>query len=153
MSNSGSSILKNVKIRRAKFEDYEKIYELYCSLSEEDLYLRYFHYYRPSVDEVKNLVLQKDHVTLVAELEGNIIGEGSLYDDGEFSLVVASPYRRQGIGTEIVKSLIEEARKKGLKVVKFYTLPENIPMIRIGQKLNFKLRIGRDEVFGELHLG
>lgn len=142
----------NVKIRRAKYEDYQKIYELYNSLSEEDLYLRYFHYYRPSVDELKNLVLQKDHVTLVAELDDKIIGEGSIYDNGEFSLVVAEPYRKQGVGTEIVKALIDEARKMNLKVVKFYTLPENLPMIRVGQKLNFKIYFDRDEVIGELTL-
>lgn len=139
-----------IKIRRATYDDYDKIYELYNSLSEQDLYLRYFHYYRPSLDELKNLVLQKDHITLVAEIDGKIVGEGSLYNDGEFSLVVASEYRKQSVGTEIVKALIQEAKNRKMKVVKFYTLPENIPMIKLGQKLNFKLDVDKEEVIGEL---
>ncbi|ARM76842.1 GNAT family N-acetyltransferase [Acidianus manzaensis] len=141
-----------VKIRRALPEDVEKIFELYNSLSEDDLYLRYFHYYKPTLDEMKTLVKQSDHITLVAESDGKIIGEGTLYNDGEFSLVVAQEFRKQGVGTEIVKALIEEAKNKKLKNVRFYTLPENEPMIRIGKKLNFKLSIDEDEVYGELKL-
>ncbi|AWR98347.1 GNAT family N-acetyltransferase [Acidianus sulfidivorans JP7] len=142
----------NIKIRKANLDDLEKIFELYNSLSEDDLYLRYFHYYKPTLDEMRNLVRQGDHVTIVAEVDGKIIGEGTLYKDGEFSLVVAEEFRKQGVGTEIVKALINEAKNRKLTTVRFYTLPENIPMIKIGKKLNFKLSIDEDEVYGELKI-
>ena len=72
--------------------------------------------------------------------------------DGEFSLVVDRKYRGLGIGTLLIKKLIEEAKKIGLKLIKFYTLPENVPMIKIGRKLGFKLRFSEDEVYGEIKL-
>lgn len=137
-------------VRRASEEDWKKIYQLYCLLSNEDLYLRYFHFYRPSEDDIKKLVSLKDHVTLVVEKDGEIIGEGTIYNDGEFSLVVHPMYRKNGIGTLIVKGLIKEAEKMGLNKVKFYTLPENYAMIALGKKLGFKLKSDSDEVYGEL---
>ncbi|WP_338598317.1 GNAT family N-acetyltransferase [Sulfolobus tengchongensis] len=143
---------EQVKIRKATKEDWEKIYKLYNSLSDEDLYLRFFHLYRITEDDAKRIASNEDHVTYLAEIDGNVIGEASLHKDGEFSLVVNRNYRNLGVGTLLVKKLIEEAREMKLSVIKFYTLPENIPMIKIGRKLGFKLRFHEDEVYGEMRL-
>ncbi|ARM74747.1 GNAT family N-acetyltransferase [Acidianus manzaensis] len=142
-------VQKSIRIREAKDEDWREIYSLYTRLSDDDLYLRYFHFYRPSENEIKKLVSLKDHVTVIAE-DDKIVGEGSIYEDGEFSLVVDPQYRRNGIGALIVKELIKKAKELGLSKVRFYTLPENIAMINLGKKLGFKLRIDEDEVYGEL---
>ncbi|MUM64933.1 GNAT family N-acetyltransferase [Acidianus infernus] len=40
----------------------------------------------------------------------------------------------RGIGTSIVEKLIELGKEAGLKKIRFYTLPDNIPMIRISKK-------------------
>ncbi|BDC18817.1 GNAT family N-acetyltransferase [Acidianus sp. HS-5] len=147
-----SECVSEITLRRAKEEDWNAIYELYSTLSDDDLYLRYFHLYRPTVEDVRKLTTEKDHVTILAEYNGKIIGEGTLYNDGEFSLVVDPRFRRCGIGSIIVKSLIEEAKKTGLKKIRFYTLNENIPMIKLGKKLGFELVVDEDEVYGELKL-
>lgn len=143
--------MKEIVIRKAEKDDWKKVYELYSRLSNEDLYLRFFHYYRPSEEEVRKLVTeQRDHVTIIAvDEEGKVIGEGTIYDNGEFSLVVDPSYRKRGIGTSIVEKLIEIGKETGLKKIRFYTLPDNIPMIRIGKKLGFKLTFTIDEVYGE----
>lgn len=143
---------EQIKLRRANKDDWEKIYKLYNSLSDEDLYLRFFHLYRISEEDAKKIASGDDHITYLAELDGEIIGEATLHMDGEFSLVVDRKYRGLGIGTLLIKKLIEEAKKIGLKVIKFYTLPENVPMIKIGRKLGFKLRFSEDEVYGEIKL-
>lgn len=147
-----SEYLSGVTLRRAKEEDWNKIYELYSTLSDDDLYLRYFHLYRPTMDDVKKLTNEKDHVTILAEYNGKIIGEGTIYSDGEFSLVVDPKFRRYGIGSMIVESLIDEGKRIGLKKIKFFTLSENIPMMKLGKKLGFKLTTDEDEVYGELAL-
>ncbi|AAK42924.1 GNAT family N-acetyltransferase [Saccharolobus solfataricus] len=141
-----------IKIRKATKEDWEKIYQLYNSLSDEDLYLRFFHLYRITEEDAKKIASNEDHVTFLAEVDGKVVGEASLHKDGEFSLVVHRNYRTLGIGTLLVKTLIEEAKKSGLSTVKFYTLPENTPMIKIGRKLGFKMRFYEDEVYGEMRL-
>ncbi|WP_443296285.1 GNAT family N-acetyltransferase [Stygiolobus sp. CP850M] len=146
------SLELQVNYRKAEEKDWEKILELYNSLSSEDLYLRFFSYHRLTPEEAKKIVSGGDHYTIVAESEGKIIGEGTLYNDGEFALVVHPNYRRIGIGTEIVKKLIEKAKEEKLCEVKFYTLPDNYPMIRIGKKLGFTISEDVDEVFGYLKL-
>ncbi|TRM73912.1 GNAT family N-acetyltransferase, partial [Sulfolobus sp. A20-N-F8] len=39
-----------------------------------------------------------------------------------------------------------------LRIIKFYTLPENTPMRKIGRKLGFKMSFLEDEVYGEMRL-
>jgi RimJ/RimL family protein N-acetyltransferase len=144
-------MINALQIRKANFSDVEGIYNLYSSLSPDDLYMRFFSFKRLSEQDIVNLT-KSSKVTLIAVIDSEIIGEISLYDDGEFSLVVKPEHRRKGIGTLLVKSIIEEAKKLGMTKVKFYTLPDNIPMIKIGKKLGFTLRFSSDEVFGILSL-
>lgn len=144
-------MINALQIRKANFSDVEGIYNLYNSLSPDDLYMRFFSFKRLSEQDVVNLT-KSSKVTLIAVIDSEIVGEISLYEDGEFSLVVKPEHRRKGIGTMLVKSIIEEAKKLGMTKVKFYTLPDNIPMIKIGKKLGFTLRFSSDEVFGILSL-
>ncbi|MFP3165436.1 MAG: GNAT family N-acetyltransferase [Acidianus sp.] len=144
-------MINALQIRKANFSDVEGIYNLYSSLSPDDLYMRFFSFKRLSEQDIVNLT-KSSKVTLIAVIDSEIVGEISLYDDGEFSLVVKPEHRRKGIGTLLVKSIIEEAKKLGMTKVKFYTLPDNIPMIKIGKKLGFTLRFSSDEVFGILSL-
>ncbi|MUM65388.1 GNAT family N-acetyltransferase [Acidianus infernus] len=144
-------MINALQIRKANFSDVEEIYNLYNSLSPDDLYMRFFSFKRLSEQDVANLT-KSSKVTLIAVIDSEIVGEISLYEDGEFSLVVKPEHRRKGIGTMLVKSIIEEAKKLGMSKVKFYTLPDNIPMIKIGKKLGFTLRFSSDEVFGILSL-
>ncbi|MCY0883918.1 MAG: GNAT family N-acetyltransferase [Acidianus infernus] len=144
-------MINALQIRKANFSDVEGIYNLYNSLSPDDLYMRFFSFKRLSEQDIANLT-KSSKATLIAVIDSEIVGEISLYEDGEFSLVVKPEHRRKGIGTMLVKSIIEEAKKLGMSKVKFYTLPDNIPMIKIGKKLGFTLRFSSDEVFGILSL-
>jgi len=147
------SVSIGVTYRQANSEDWKGIYDLYSSLSQEDLYLRFFSFHKISEEEVKKLVSDfSDHTTVVAVINNLIVGEATIFNDGEFALVVHPSYRRQGIGTELVKRLINIAELKGICKVKFYTLPDNYPMIRIGKKLGFKIKEDEDEVIGLLNL-
>jgi ribosomal protein S18 acetylase RimI-like enzyme len=147
------SVSIGVTYRQANSEDWKGIYDLYSSLSQEDLYLRFFSFHKISEEEVKKLVSDfSDHTTVVAVINNLIVGEATIFSDGEFALVVHPSYRRQGIGTELVKRLIKIAKLKGICKVKFYTLPDNYPMIRIGKKLGFKIKEDEDEVIGLLNL-
>ncbi|QKR00973.1 GNAT family N-acetyltransferase [Metallosphaera tengchongensis] len=141
-----------ITIRESRKSDIEGVYRLYQSLSPEDLYMRFFTFHRVSHEEIEQLFSRQDHVTLLAESDGKIIGEATLYDDGEFSVVVDPHERRTGLGTSLVSGLIRKARELGLKTIFFYTLPENYPMIKIGKKLGFSLEYEEDQVKGTLNL-
>jgi len=142
------SVNLNLQIRTASINDVEHIYNLYSSLSPDDLYMRFFSFKKITEEEIKNLISRKALVTLIAEIDNNIVGEASLYEDGEFSLVVSPNYRKMGIGTKLVEELVNQAMEHKLDKIKFYTLPDNIPMIKIGKKLGFSLKFDEDEVFG-----
>lgn len=139
-------------IREARKDDAEGIYELYSSLTPEDLYMRFFNFRRVTKEEIEKLLSSGDHVTLVAEVGGRIVGEATLYPDGEFSLVIHPEERGSGLGTRLAQEIVRRALEMGLKEVKFYTLPDNVPMIRIGRRLGFKLAYDQDEVVGVLEL-
>jgi len=146
------SLALNVKYREAKSDDWEGILKLYNSLSDDDLYFRFFTYHRLTEEEARKIANTRDHYTVIAEVNEKIIGEASLYPDGELAVVVSPEFRRNGIGTELVKRLIEYGKRHGMKIIKFYTLPENIPMIKIGKKLGFKIIEREDEVYAYLDL-
>ncbi len=144
-------MINAIQIRKANLSDMEGIYNLYNSLSPDDLYMRFFSFKKLSEQEVLNLT-KSSKVTLLAIIDDVIVGEISLYEDGEFSLVVKPEYRRRGIGTMLVENIIGEAKKLGITKIKFFTLPDNIPMIKIAKKLGFTLSFSSDEVFGILNL-
>jgi N-acetylglutamate synthase-like GNAT family acetyltransferase len=105
-----------------------------------------------SAEDAVKLAKCEDHYTVVAEAGGEIVGEATIHPDGEFSVVVSPSYRRAHLGTNLVKQLIIKAKELGLKEVKFYTLPEDYPMIALGRKLGFQLSFDGEEVVGVLRL-
>ena len=141
---------EKVLYRLVKPSDFEGLKELYESLSPDDIFYRFMSYHKVTDEDIKFLINDKNHVTIVAEIGGKVVGEASLFMDGEIAVVVHPNFRRRGIGTALVKNLIEIGKVLGLKTFKFYTLPDNIPMIRIGRKLGFNIKIGEDEVVAVL---
>ncbi|MGC9010302.1 MAG: GNAT family N-acetyltransferase [Sulfolobales archaeon] len=130
----------SINYRRAVEEDAEKIYRLYNSLSQEDIYNRFLHMKKISLEEIKSYLRDPRCVVYVAEHNNEIIGEGVLYLSGEVAVVVHPSYRRRGIGKTLLKLLHEEAQKRRLKRMFFYTSPENTPVIKLASGLGCKFR-------------
>lgn len=139
-------------VRTATRDDWEAIYKLYNSLTEEDLYMRFFHFYRLSVEDAVKMSEGGDHVTFLAFSGNRLVGEATLHMTGEVSLVTDRDYRGKGIGSVLMRHLLSVARALGIKEVRFYTLPENLPMISLGRKFGFKVVLEGDEVIGTLEL-
>jgi ribosomal protein S18 acetylase RimI-like enzyme len=129
-----------IKFRRAVEEDAEKIYKLYTSLSQEDIYNRFLHMKKISLEEIKSYLRDPKCIVYVAEHNNEIIGEGVLYLSGEVAVVVHPSYRRRGIGKNLLRLLHEEAQKRRLKRMFFYTSPENTPVIKLASGLGCKFR-------------
>jgi RimJ/RimL family protein N-acetyltransferase len=56
----------------------------------------------------------------------------------EFALIVARPLAGQGLGTLLMKRIIEWCRRKGLVAVYGDVLAENVAMLHIAEKLGFQ---------------
>lgn len=105
------------KYRQATFADVEEIYNLIAGYASQGIMLPKPH----------NVLYETIREFVVAEeiAEKKIVGTGALHltwnELAEVrSMAVHEDYRRQGIGAEIVKKLLEEGREVGVK--KFFTL-------------------------------
>ncbi len=88
-------------------------------------------------------------IDVVAEVDGRVvansevnIGRGARSHVGELGIGIRSGYRDVGIGTEIMKTLIEESRKVGLKMLILNVFVNNNRARHVYEKVGFK-EIGR----------
>ena len=89
-----------------------------------------------------------NHVALVAEIDEDgktaIIGGGRYVvvepGQAEIAFIVVDAYQGQGVGTILVRHIVELARAAGLKRLAADVLPENIAMLNILGKLGFQIR-------------
>ena len=74
--------------------------------------------------------------------------------EAEFAILINDAWQNQGIGTELLRRLVEIARTEGVASVTARMLPENREMQRIAEKLGFKLtrRLDQGEVEAEIAL-
>ncbi|MCA9439303.1 MAG: GNAT family N-acetyltransferase, partial [Candidatus Omnitrophica bacterium] len=93
-------------------------------------------------------------VVLVAEAEGEdgteIRGIGRLNhvpntEDAEFALLISDTIQGTGLGTELLRRLLEIAPKEGIHRVIGYVLPENHGMLKVCEKLGFTSSFDSDE--------
>lgn len=78
----------------------------------------------------------------VAKLDNKIIGYGGVWlviDEAHITTVaVAEEFRKRGIGKEIVRQLLEEARQRGMTCSTLEVRASNTPAIKLYENLGFK---------------
>lgn len=142
-----------VTIRPIRPEDEPLIVEFHQNLSEQSIYMRYFHAMKLSQRVAHERMIRicfNDYdreIALVAEHRDeaggvHILGVARLSKlygtrESEFSMLVNDAYHGRGLGTELLRRLIEVARDEKLTCVKADILPENYPMQHVCEKLGF----------------
>ncbi len=71
---------------------------------------------------------------------------------GEFAIIVADRYQRQGIGTDLIGKLAEVARAEGLTHLVGYIIPDNSHMRAVCERLGFTLEDGDQRTTAILEL-
>lgn len=64
---------------------------------------------------------------------------------GEFAVTVADAWQNRGLGTVLMRHLIEVARDMGVRRMMSMDLAENIPMRELALDLGFEARTDRDD--------
>lgn len=146
-----------VTIRPIRPDDEPLMVAFHHTLSDRSVYLRYF--------APLTLARRTDHqrltrmcfidyareMALVVERTDPetgahaIIGVGRLIrlpgrTTAEWAILVSDEYQRSGIGTELLRRLLDVARDEHLEHVIAEILPENRGMLRVAEKLGFRLR-------------
>jgi RimJ/RimL family protein N-acetyltransferase len=101
------------------------------------------------LDDLVRGIRKGDTISVLAELEGEVVGNGEItrgsYREtrhhGHLALTIRGAYRGLGIGREMVKTLLTEAKRQGLKNVHVEFLSTNEAAARVYEKAGFK-RVG-----------
>ena len=95
----------------------------------------------------------KRQASWVVEIQGQIVAMAGLMmdgDEGEIEPVVVSPrYRSRGIGTMLVRHVVEQARCMRLRYVKVRPVARNKQAISFFHRLGFDL-LGQVELFQDI---
>ena len=134
--NDGTTI----EIRPARPGDLDAVRDMHTKMSPDNLYLRFFGVSSVAAErEARRLCRDPapDHVALLAELDGELIGCGSyeVADDGsrsaEVAMTVADDMHNRGVGTLLLEHLISQARGQRLHAFTAETLVENALMLKV----------------------
>ena len=153
----------HVLIRPIHPEDEPLVARFHATLSERSVYLRYFHMIpfdsRIAHERLARICSVDPHheTVLVAERIGGASEEREILaiarlmkadqaNEGEFAVLASDRFQGHGLGTELVKCLLEIARTRGLDRVTADILAENRQMIEICRLLGFRVRYAGDNV-------
>jgi acetyltransferase len=92
------------------------------------------------------LIAVQEHAEVETELG---VARYVMNTDGEsceFALVVADEWQHRGIGTELMRALIEAARQRGFKRIEGEILTENTNMRALVEKLGFRVDSNPEEM-------
>jgi len=145
-----------VTIRPIRPEDEPLIIQFHQTLSEESIYLRYFHLIKLNQrvaherliricfnDYDREIALVVDHQDPETQTH-QILGVGRLsklhgLNEAEFGMLVNDRWQGQGIGSELLNRLIQIGRDEGLDRIRATILSDNQAMQHICRQQGFQL--------------
>jgi acetyltransferase len=153
-----------VTIRPIRPEDEPHLVDFHDHISERSVYMRYASLMKTSqrvaherlsricfIDYDREMALVVERETEGGEAE--VIAVGRLTKrygtgEGEFAMLVLDEYQREGIGTELLRRLVEIGRDEGLEAITADILRQNRAMQHVCKKLGFEIIYGdvRDEM-------
>lgn len=152
-----------VFVRPIRPSDAAQMFDLFDELSPETVYLRFF---SPLKKISRSMVVKFTQIDYDREIaivafpapkkDRKIVGVARIIfnPDGkkaEFAIVLADTWQKRGLGIKLLGHALACARQYGLERVQGSIIKNNIPMIKIGEKLGFTLE--RDPVTSEYKLG
>ena len=150
----------NVTIRPIRPEDAKMETDFVNRLSEKTKYFRFHQGLQELTPEMLVRFTQIDYdreMAFVAVTEDSSmpnelgVGRYSVNPDGhsvEFAIVVADDCKRLGIGSKLMKTLMQTAKAKGMLSFEAEVLKDNEPTLEMVKKLGFNIEMiaGKDDV-------
>ncbi len=140
---------RKVVLRTPKWEDLDDFLEIINSLVDEgaDILRTERVSKEEEIDFLSKVLsrLEKDEMFyLVAEVDGKVVAVSEISKRGGYEkhvgvigIAIRNGFRDLGIGTEIMKTLVEQAQKMGLKVLTLSAFATNKPAIHVYEKVGF----------------
>jgi len=150
-----------VTIRPIRPEDELLMVKFHETLSEQSVYLRYFHMEKLDSRTAHERLLRKCFIdynremALVVERQDAQTGEHEILavgrltktrdsSEAEVAVLVRDQAQNQGLGTELVRRLIEVARDENIVRIVAIILPENYGMMALARHFQFTVQESQD---------
>ena len=117
------------------------------------------------LDETIESMKKEEKIVIVVEIHGKYVGSGDLRREtvrrkkhgGNIGISLLKEYREEGIGTLLLKALIDEASTMGLRLLTLTCFENNDRALHVYEKLGFK-QVGfvpeaclyKDKYYGEV---
>jgi acetyltransferase len=151
-----------ITIRPIRPEDEPGVVEFHGTLSEHSVYMRYLHpialSQRVAHERLSRICFVDYDREMVFVAEGSAAPSGprrivavarltKLHwsAEAEFALLISDPFQRHGLGTELLRRLVEVGRAEGLRRIVGYVSAENAQMLRLARKLGFRTARAPDD--------
>ena len=160
-----------LRIRPIRPEDEPRVARFHETLSARTVYLRYLGEMnlsrRIAHDRLRRICFNDydREIALVAEPgdagdgEAPILGIGRLTKlrwtpEGRIAMMITDLFQRQGLGSEILRRLLDVARAEGLERILMEVAPDNRPVLRMLEKAGFVIgeKPGRKLLHAEMDL-
>ncbi|MDX1520918.1 MAG: bifunctional acetate--CoA ligase family protein/GNAT family N-acetyltransferase [Anaerolineae bacterium] len=147
-----------VTIRPIRAEDEPLMAKFHETLSDESVYSRFFRYMplsRRIAHERLSRICFVDYdveIALVVEYQNPATGEPELFgvgrliklsgtnNEAEFSVMVREDMQGEGLGTKILRSLVQVGRQEKVRRIVGTILPENYGMQHVARKAGFEIK-------------
>lgn len=152
---------REIEIRALRPGDREALMAAVREMNSDSFYRRFFSVRHDFTEKEVEYFVNVDFVTqvaLVAEAKENgepvIVGGGRYIvaagGQGEVAFAVSDKYQGQGIGTILMRHLVDIARQAGLQELVADVLPANRQMLKVFQKSGLPIRTQLES--GNLHV-
>jgi acetyltransferase len=152
-----------VFVRPIRPEDEPMMVSFHKTLSERSVYLRYTHpidlRHRIAHERLTRICFvdyDREMVLVVLNRDAKsatheIVAVGRLSrvhgtSSAKFAILVSDPFQHRGLGSQLVKRLLDIAREEKITQVFADILPDNVEMQKICQKLGFRIATGENNL-------
>ncbi len=160
-TNTGQTVF----LRPIRPEDEIMEAEMFTTFSSETQRFRFFGPIKDITHEMLIRYTQIDYdreIAIIAELsEGGkkrMLGVVRVISDAynemaEFAIVIGDPWQKQGLGGKMMEHMLDICRKRHVKKLYAYTLPDNSGMLHLFKKFGFTIKHDEDLYRVDLKLG
>jgi acetyltransferase len=150
--NARTTMGVDIFVRPIRPEDAPLLVELFESLSPKSVYMRFFSPLKHLSHSMLARFTQIDYdreIALVAlsesRLKEKMLGVARVINErnqkhAEFAVAVGDQWQGKGIGAELLERCLTIAKERNIETVWGSVLAENVQMLKLGQKLGFKIK-------------
>jgi acetyltransferase len=142
---------RSVHLRAVRPADEEEIVQAFGRMSDQARYMRFMRVVRePNLERLRKVLgsFPEGGIGIVATVPAedgfDIVGSAIAIIESdrsscEFAISVAGDYGGAGLASALMRALIAETTRRGLKWMEGFVLTENQPMLRLARRLGFSV--------------